>query len=333
MIDGCGRTIDYLRISVTDKCNLRCRYCMPPEGVKLMSHDELLSLEEISRLVRIMAGLGLKKVRLTGGEPLVRKNIEKLIADIRDIPQIEDIAITTNGTLLAGRTAYLKECGLTAVNISLDSLEPDVFKHITGADMLDKVLTSIDEVLENGMKCKLNCVPCAELNENSLIDMASIARDRNVDVRYIELMPIGCGKDFTGIGSDEILKHLSKVYGTPVCIENDSDIQGPAQYWQFQGFKGKIGFISPITHRFCESCNRIRLTAEGRIKLCLNYNYGIDLRGLLRSGASDSEIEDTIKEALKHKPMRHDFNHADTASVNENDGYGYEEKKMVQIGG
>jgi cyclic pyranopterin phosphate synthase len=331
MIDGYGRTIDYLRISVTDKCNLRCRYCIPAEGVELLRHEELLTLEETARLVRIMAGMGLKKVRITGGEPLVRKNIEKLIEDIHNIPQIEDIAITTNGTLLNGRIQRLKSCGLNAVNISLDTLDEDVFTKITGKDMLPKVLWAIDEALSQGMKCKVNCVPCVELNADSLIPMALIARDKAVDVRYIELMPMGCGRNFTGISSPDILKSLEAVYGKAAYIETASDTQGPAEYWQFPDFKGKIGFISPISHKFCGECNRIRLTAEGRLKLCLNYNYGIDLKELLRRGDSDNDISYAVMEALKLKPRRHDFGYGGQAAGGTDKGH--EDRKMVQIGG
>lgn len=330
MTDNFGRTIDYLRISVTDKCNLRCQYCMPPHGVELIPHDELLSLEEIYRLVRILAETGLKKVRITGGEPLVRKNIGKLISDINSIPEIEEIAMTTNGILLPGRVKELKSCGLTSVNISLDTQNPDTFKKITGFEALGRVLGAIDEVLENGIRCKINCVPCREFNDGDLVSMAGIALEKELDVRFIELMPVGCGRDFHGVASDEILARLEAVYGKAVPC-NDRRGNGPAEYWSFQNFKGKIGFISPISHKFCSECNRVRLTAGGMLKLCLNYNYGFELKPLLRSGAADEEIKNAVLEALKGKPMEHDFENVESDRSSKDSDF--DERKMVQIGG
>jgi cyclic pyranopterin phosphate synthase len=329
MTDGYGRKIDYLRISVTDKCNLRCKYCMPLEGVEHLHHGELLSLEEIARLVGIMAKMGLKKVRLTGGEPLVRKNIEKLIADIHGIPQIEDIAVTTNGTLLKGRVANLKENGVGTINISLDTLDRETFKNITGFDQLENVTEVIGEVLSQDIKCKINCVPCREFNYKSLVDLAGLAKDKPIDVRFIELMPIGCGKNYTGISSREILDMLEAAYGVSHVSKEACDTSGPAKYFEFDAFKGRIGFISPISHRFCSNCNRIRLTAQGSLKLCLHYNYGVDLKSLLRNGASDDRIGQAILEALKSKPQRHDFENSGSIG----DDKRYEDKKMVQIGG
>lgn len=330
MTDNFGRTIDYLRISVTDKCNLRCRYCMPPHGVELIPHDELLSLEEIYRFVRILTEIGLKKVRITGGEPLVRKNIGKLIEDIHSIPEIEEIAMTTNGILLSGRVKELKRCGLTSVNISLDTRNPDTFREITGFGALKQVLDAIDEVLEAGIRCKINCVPCREFNDADIVSMAEIALDREADVRFIELMPVGCGSNFHGISSDEILARLEAEYGKAVPC-NDRRGNGPAEYWSFPEFKGKIGFISPISHKFCSECNRVRLTAEGMLKLCLNYRYGLELKPLLRGGASDEDIKNAVLEAVREKPMEHDFGNAgiDKRCTDK----ALDERKMVQIGG
>jgi cyclic pyranopterin phosphate synthase len=302
---------------------------MPPQGVELLRHDELLTLEELARLVNIMAKMGLKKVRITGGEPLVRKNIEKLIADIHDIPEIEEIAITTNGTLLQGKVDNLKANGISTVNISLDTIDREVFKNITGYDMIDNVTGVIEEVLSHNIKCKINCVPCKELNAVSLVDVALLAKDRPIDVRFIELMPIGCGKNYTGISSNDVLGKLEEVYGKSHVIENKTDMSGPAKYFEFENFKGKIGFISPISHRFCSECNRIRLTADGSLKLCLHYNKGIDLKRIIREGVSDDIIVSAIEEALKLKPKRHEFG---DYGQTQNDKL-YENKKMVQIGG
>lgn len=328
MIDGFGRTIDYLRISVTDKCNLRCRYCMPENGIELMPHDELLSLEELYRVVRIMEGLGIKKVRFTGGEPLVRKNLIKLIEDVGKLSGIEEIAMTTNGVLLADRADELKKAGLTSVNISLDTLDRERFQAITGVDAKDDVVKAIQQAQEAHIKVKLNCVPCRELNEADIVDLAAIAMENNVDVRYIELMPLGCGKIFHGIHTDEILVKLEAEYGkaTPVAMQCGN---GPARYYEFEHFQGRIGFISPMSHKFCNECNRVRLTAEGRLKLCLHYDTGIELKPLLRGGCSDEEIRAAILEAVKRKPKAHHFEQELTPCEVEHS----DSRRMVQIGG
>lgn len=337
MKDGFGREIDYLRISVTDKCNLRCRYCMPPEGVDIIPHEEVLTLEEIYRIVRIMESLGVRKLRFTGGEPLVRKNLVKLISDVNSLCGIEDIAMTTNGVLLKENIGALKDAGLKRVNISLDTCDRDIFESITGYDGLGRVMESIDASLSMGLQVKLNCVPCREFNEGEIEALAQLAKEKNLDVRFIELMPMGCGKSFHGIASGEILERLKRKYGTyqkvPAAKRSET-----AQYYLFEGFQGRIGFISPMSHRFCSECNRIRLTVEGRLKLCLHYNDGIELKPLLREGKSDEEIRECIAAAVRDKPKEHAFlkmafselvgNHVGNEIDNHTD-----KRKMVQIGG
>lgn len=323
MIDNNGRTIDYLRISVTDKCNLRCRYCMPESGVPLITHDEMLTLEEIFRVVRIMEGLGIKKVRLTGGEPLVRKNLVKLVKDISDLDGIERISMTTNGVLFGEQAAQLKQAGLTDVNFSLDTLDEAHFQKITGLACRDEVLDAIESAFKQDMRVKINCVPCREFNEDDIVSLAALAHDQEIDVRFIELMPLGCGKDFHGIPSDEILHRLEAEYGK-AAQSHAKRGNGPAKYYEFEGFRGKIGFISPMSHSFCGECNRIRLTAEGRLKLCLYYDCGIELKPLLRGGQTDDEIMERIRRAVMDKPRAHEFEKADAAS---------DQRKMVQIGG
>lgn len=382
MRDGLGREIDYLRISVTDKCNLRCKYCMPPEGVTSVPHEEVLTLEEILRLVGIMEQLGIRKVRLTGGEPMVRKNLLWLVEQIHRLPGIEEIAMTTNGTMFAERAEDYRKAGLTAVNISLDTLDPERFRKITGGyiagkcvtaeDMcgnsasqktmckgvklregqgVDSVVHAIDAAIAQNLQVKINCVPCLEMNGEDIESMAGLARDQNIDVRFIELMPIGCGREYTGLSSEEILARLERVYGAACKVERKSgpaadtgeecsggipgavgrNTDGPAEYYHFPGFIGRIGFISPISHKFCKECNRIRLTCEGRLKLCLHYDRGLELKPLLRGGASDEEIKERILAALQEKPAEHHFRAqaADKAEANEDE----EQRKMVQIGG
>lgn len=338
MQDGLGREIDYLRISVTDKCNLRCRYCMPPHGITPLVHEEILTLEEIFRLVGIMEQLGIRKVRLTGGEPMVRKNLPWLVEQIHGLCGIREIAMTTNGTLFAPQAKVYREAGLTAVNISLDTLDPERFRCITGCDRADRaagvdsVLRAIDAALEQQLRVKINCVPCVEMNGDDIEGIAMLAEDRPVDVRFIELMPIGCGKNYTGISSEEILRRLEQRFGKAIAFSEKVNMAtGPAEYYQFPGFSGRIGFISPISHKFCRECNRVRLTCEGRLKLCLHYDRGLELKPLLRSGASDEEIGRQIINALKEKPSEHHFR--EKAAGEELPGGVEEQRKMVQIGG
>ena len=338
MQDGLGREIDYLRISVTDKCNLRCRYCMPPHGITPLVHEEILTLEEIFRLVGIMEQLGIRKVRLTGGEPMVRKNLPWLVEQIHGLCGIREIAMTTNGTLFAPQAKVYREAGLTAVNISLDTLDQERFRCITGCDQADRaagvdsVLRAIDAALEQQLRVKINCVPCVEMNGEDIEGIAALAADRPVDVRFIELMPIGCGKNYTGISSEEILRWLEQLFGKAIAFSEKVNMAtGPAEYYQFPGFSGRIGFISPISHKFCRECNRVRLTCEGRLKLCLHYDRGLELKPLLRSGASDEEIGRQIINALKEKPSEHHFRER-AAGGGLTDG-AEEQRKMVQIGG
>lgn len=338
MQDGLGREIDYLRISVTDKCNLRCRYCMPPHGITPLAHEEILTLEEIFRLVGIMEQLGIRKVRLTGGEPMVRKNLPWLVEQIHGLCGIREIAMTTNGTLFAPQAKVYREAGLTAVNISLDTLDQERFRCITGCDQADRaagvdsVLRAIDAALEQQLRVKINCVPCVEMNGEDIEGIAALAADRPVDVRFIELMPIGCGKNYTGISSEEILRRLEQLFGKAIAFSEKVNMAtGPAEYYQFPGFSGRIGFISPISHKFCRECNRVRLTCEGRLKLCLHYDRGLELKPLLRSGASDEEIGRQIINALKEKPSEHHFRER-AAGGGLTDG-AEEQRKMVQIGG
>lgn len=325
MQDSFGRNIDYLRVSLTDKCNLRCKYCMPSEGIQMLEHDRILSLEEWARIINIMQQLGIKKVRFTGGEPLVRKNMIKLVGDVHDLG-IQEIAMTTNGVLLGEQALALKEAGLTQVNISLDTLNPKTFEEITGVAALDKVLSGIEKSLQVGLKVKLNCVPCKEWNMEDLCEIAALAQKYPLDVRFIELMPVGCGKEYHGMSSDAVRSILEKEYGkaVPLLVENKA-LGGPAQYYEFQGFKGKVGFISAMSHKFCENCNRVRVTAEGRLKLCLHYNKGIELRALLRSGNTDEQIKEKIEEAVMQKPRAHNFENLQVKDA--------DLRRMVQIGG
>ncbi len=324
MIDSFGRNIDYVRISVTDKCNLRCKYCMPEEGVPALAHNEVLGFEEIARIVKVLASLGIKKVRFTGGEPLVRKDFVKLVDMVHRTDGIEKISVTTNGVLLPSMAQKLKNVGVDSVNISLDTLKRDVFENITRRDEFDRVIEGLEKSLAVGLKVKINCVPSREFNASELACMAGLAKKYPVDVRFIELMPIGCGRDYTGLDSEEILSVLINEYGSYKTSDTIHG-NGPARYVDFEGFMGSIGFISPISHKFCSECNRIRITADGKLKLCLHYKDGISLKELIRSGISDEELLEAIKNAVYHKPAAHAFEKTTERNT--------ETDKMVQIGG
>ena len=344
MKDSFGRTIDYLRISLTDKCNLRCVYCMPPEGITHVSHDEILSFEEIVRIVRVMAGLGLKKIRLTGGEPLVRRGIVDLIKKLNQIGGIEEISLTTNGILLSEYARPLKEAGIKSVNVSLDTLDEEVFRKIANPPekplassqpnnifSVKNILNGIRTALDAGLKVKINCVPCRAYNESELEQIALLAENLPVDVRFIEVMPVGLGKNFSAIPSDEILKRLENSFGK--AKKNHQSAHSPAFTVHFKDFSGNVGFISPLSHSFCSECNRIRLTTEGVLKLCLCYSDGIDLKKILRSGAGDDTLKNEIIKAVEKKPRAHSFcGKSDSTSDAENENNS-EKHIMAQIGG
>ncbi|MDY2631162.1 MULTISPECIES: GTP 3',8-cyclase MoaA [unclassified Clostridium] len=306
MKDKYGREIDYLRISLTDKCNLRCIYCMEEKGNDFFDEEEKVTKDEICKIVNSCSKLGIKKIRLTGGEPLVRKDIVELVEAINKIEGIEEIYLTTNGILLEDKVYILKKAGLKGVNISLDSLKDEMFNKLTRLGELKKVLKSIDKCLEHGINVKLNVVMIKGMNEDEILDFVKLTLDKSMDVRFIELMPIGVGSKFKGVSNEEIKKIIKDNYNdTEEVMKNKNG--GPATYIKLRDAKGKVGFISAISNCFCEECNRIRLTSEGFLKQCLHYNYGIDLKKLLRNGASEEEIINAIEENIFNKPEKHLF--------------------------
>lgn len=320
MKDGFGRTIDYLRISVTDRCNLRCRYCMPEEGVDQLSHEEILRYEDILRLASIFAKLGVRKVRLTGGEPLARKGLAALVEGLRAIDGIREVAVTTNGTLLEDQLPGLLAAGLTGVNISLDTLREETFRQITRREGVGRTVAAIDACLAAGLPVKVNCVPIAP--EEELVELAGLAKDLPLAVRFIELMPIGLGKDLCGRREDELRALLERAYGPMAPYEGHLG-SGPSRYVAPSGFQGQIGFISSLSHQFCDRCNRVRLTANGFLKTCLQYDRGVWLRPLL--GGPDEGLEEAILAAVRDKPAAHQFAKGQVA--------GGERHIMSQIGG
>lgn len=325
MRDSFGREIDYMRISVTDRCNLRCVYCMPEEGVTPINHSQVLSYEEILRIARLASELGIRKIRLTGGEPLVRKGIEGLVRDIRALPGIDSMTITTNAVLLPEKLDALIDAGLSGINISLDTLIADKFEKITRREGFEKVVEAIDLCVNKGINTKVNCVAMMGVNDDEFVNMAMLAKDRDMCVRFIEYMPIGKNDFEKAVSMDEIKSMLTAELGGLVPDKNPHG-SGPALYFKPSGFKGSVGFISAMSNCFCENCNRIRLTAEGYLKLCLQYDIGESLREPLRMGKSDDEIKRIISEAVLHKPKRHQFN-------NYKDAENVDENVMSRIGG
>lgn len=325
MLDQYNRNIEYLRISVTDRCNYRCLYCMPKNGVKPISHEEILSYEEILRLVEIAAKIGISKVKITGGEPLVRRDVCNLIRNINKIKGIESVTITTNGALLEDYVNELKEAGISAINVSLDTLNPEKFQEITRCGNLEKVLYGITKAYDAGLPVKINCVPMAGLNEDAFLEIAKLAKDRNISVRFIEMMPIGLGDGEKRIAESQIIKELESAFGT-LTQTNDSLGNGPAKYYCLDGFEGHIGFISAMSHEFCSECNRVRLTSDGILKPCLNYESHLDLKKYLRNGTSDKELEDIFREGIYRKPARHGFENQRIEDV-------HEKRNMSGIGG
>jgi len=300
------RTIDYLRISITDRCNLRCLYCMPAEGFSPQTHGDILRYEEIVRVIKVAARLGVSKIRLTGGEPLTRKNIAHLISLIKNIQGIRDLSMTTNGILLEKYAHQLADAGLDRINVSLDSLREERYRQITRGGELSSVLKGIDAALQAGLSpVKINMVPIRGFNDDEILSFAGMTLDTEYQVRFIECMP-SSDVDFWSrekyITTDEIKKILGPLGPlTPVRIRK----KGPSKYFRFKGAKGVLGFISALTHHFCHDCNRLRLTADGKLRPCLFSETEIDLRSAIRRNASDDEIERLLRLSIAVKPDGH----------------------------
>jgi GTP 3',8-cyclase len=303
LIDNYGRIAKKLRISVTDKCNMRCRYCMPKNNTKWFDSTEVLSFEEIIRLSSILANLGVEKIRITGGEPLVRPLIENLIKSIAKIPHIKNIGLTTNGLLLLERVEKLKSSGLNSVNISLDSFKEDRFKMMTGINGLGKVISSIQKAREAGFDVKINTVVIRGWNDDEVVEFANFARRTGITVRFIEFMPL----DGTGIwrsdlvfSKKEMIEKLESGIGevSPVL---EQQISAPAKLYSFSDGIGTVGFIPSVTEPFCNQCDRIRLTSDGRFLTCLFENPGYDIKSYLRRGASDEELSQCLIQCMTMK--------------------------------
>lgn len=340
MKDQYGREIDYLRISVTDKCNLHCSYCMPEEPPMELHTDrtenkrtesrnsntgcyrEILTLEELHRLAQLFARTGIRKVKLTGGEPLLREDLTDIIAMLKKECGMESVTLTTNGVLLVGKTGRLIEAGLDGVNISLDTLDKEKYRKITGRDCLDTVLDAVCSCAATGQfKVKVNCV-LMEQEAEELLALAELAATEKIAVRFIEQMPIGHAA-VQQKWTEERVKELFVAEGLSLFPEKQTWGNGPAHYYKIEGDCGTIGFISAMSHKFCRTCNRLRLTAGGFLKPCLQYGTGTDLGELLRNGASDEMLLSAIRQCIYEKPQCHHFNKRD----------GIETESMAEIGG
>ncbi len=320
MYDNLGRKINYLRISVTDRCNLRCKYCMPESGIDKTAHEDILRIEEIEDIVKASGKLGINKVRITGGEPLVRNGIVDLISRINNIPEIKDIAITTNGSLLEDLAVELKEAGLKRVNISIDTLNPEKYRDITRGGDLNKVMRGIKKAKEIGLTpIKLNVVLIGGFNDDETHEFLNLTLEDDIDVRFIELMPLGEASTWAKrnfIPNTMILKKH-----TQLIPQFEVDKGSPAKYYKLPYGKGKIGLINPISSHFCNSCNRIRVTSDGKIKPCLHSNGEIDIRELIKKNMT---LEEIMEFAIGSKPKSHRINDTEFVPIVRN---------MHQIGG
>ncbi|MBA3366235.1 MAG: GTP 3',8-cyclase MoaA [Actinobacteria bacterium] len=326
LIDGWGREIKSLRVSVTDKCNFRCRYCMPAEGLEWLGRDEILSFEEIARLVRVMAAMGVSEVRLTGGEPLVRRQLPELVRTLAPIHGVEDLSLTTNGVLLDRFAGPLVEAGLRRLNVSLDSLSHVRFAEITRRDALDRVLAGLEEAERHPelRPIKINCVAMRGFTETEVPALAELARRKPYVVRFIEFMPLDADESWRG---DEVLTggEVRRIIESRWPLEEiPAKPSSTAQRFRFVDGAGEIGFVNPVSEPFCSSCDRIRLTADGQLRTCLFSRREWDLKRPLKDGSSDSDLADLIRFAVRHKELKHRINEP---------GFVRASRSMSQIGG
>lgn len=305
MIDRYGRTIDYMRISVTDRCNLRCVYCVPECGVTRIPTERLLTEEELLRITRAAAKEGIAHVKVTGGEPLLRPNLAWLVQKIREIPGIETVTLTTNGILLPDQIDALAAAGISGINISLDTLNKERYRSLTRGGELERALAGLEAAKrQKGVTVKVNAVLYETHWEEDALTLAALAKKDPVHVRFIEHMPLGTEAEERPVREDAILALLQKEYGK--CESYQGKIgEGPGHYVTFPGMTGKIGFISAISHKFCSGCNRLRLTADGDLRMCLQSKEGIPLRELLRDGATDEKLREVLRGCILQKPEGH----------------------------
>lgn len=323
MKDKWDRTVNYMRISVTDQCNLRCCYCMPQEEITYFEQSQILTFEEIEEIIKACTELGIDCIKITGGEPLIRKNITDFIKKIKEIEGIKQVTLTTNGVLLKKYAKELKQANVDSININLPALTKEKYQAITRRDEFEQVLEGIQLASTLGIHMKINCVARKTITDEELLSYINIAKEDNIDVRFIEMMPLGYGKMYETYSNEKIISRLQSLLNNklePATYKGN----GPAVYYESEELKGRIGFISAVSHKFCKECNRIRLSADGELKLCLNYETGVSLKHVLRYGERENLIQ-IIKEAIYQKPQQHCFY--------EQGDFKLESKNMVQIGG
>ncbi len=327
LIDTFGRVHTNLRISVTDRCNIRCFYCMPEHNVQFKPRSEILTFEEIVRFTKITAGLGVNKIRLTGGEPLVRQNLDQLVRAIRGIDRIDDIALTTNGILLADQAEALKSAGLDRLNISLDTLDPDTFFKISRRSGLDAVLAGIEAAQQcQFKKIRLNAIAITQLTESSILPLATFARERRLELRFIEFMPLDADDAWSQdqvLTGQKIRSMIESEFG-PLVPKTDVDPSQPSTDYSYTDLDLCVGFINPVSQPFCGSCNRLRLTAEGQIRNCLFSTVEWDARKMMRSGGSDADIARLLVECISRKKKGHGIDSVE---------FDRPQRAMYQIGG
>lgn len=313
LVDAFSRTISYLRLSLTDRCNLRCLYCVTEDerlgAAAKLPHHELLSYEELLRVVRVAVAMGIGKLRLTGGEPLLRRDVMSFITRLAEIENLHDVRLTTNGVLLARYAEELLAAGIRKINISLDTLRPHRFTEITGKDCFDAVWRGIEKTLALGFSpVKLNMVVMRGINDDELLDFARLAMDTELQVRFIEFMPIGASSHWSRdafMDADEIMARIEERFGPLIPMDRDK-ADGPARLFKLgRQAAGTLGFISPISHHFCDHCNRLRLTAEGRLRPCLLHDEEVDLKQVIRGGGSDGAVREALLTAIRNKPRGH----------------------------
>lgn len=320
--DSFGREIQYARISVTDRCNMRCRYCMPAEGVEKKRHEDILSFDEIIRLCGCFARLGIDRLKVTGGEPLVRKGVLGLIEGVKAVSGVKSVTVTTNGVLLSSFARGLRAAGVDGVNVSLDTQDPQRYKWLTRGGDVSAVLEGIDAVLEAGIGVvKVNCVTFAGMGAGDVLGVASLARERPVHVRFIEMMPMGMGAGFSAVEGGWVRGILEEEFGVLEAVDGVLG-NGPARYYGVRGFRGRIGFIDTLGRHICGRCNRIRVTADGVLKACLHMDRGVSLRAAL-AGEGDEGVEEVIRGVIRGKPEHHEFGGGGEGDV----------RTMSQIGG
>lgn len=304
MYDQYNRKIDYLRISLTDRCNLHCRYCQP-EVSEHVPHNEILRYEELLRICRAALQLGIRKFKITGGEPLLRKGCSDFIASLKQLDGVEQVTLTTNGTLLAQHLPALISAGVYSINVSLDTLNAAYYTELTGGS-LSSVLQALQELQAAGIPFKLNCVPLAENGLTDIMQLLKLAHKYQAPLRFIELMPLDCNTNLQGLSGGEIRKQLEQA-GLQLQPDAQRYGNGPASYWRIGGYKMPVGFIEPLHNKFCAVCNRVRLTSVGMLKPCLYSDEGMNLKRLLRDGGSDADLLQAMQEIIYAKPAGHSF--------------------------